>query len=50
MSYKELIKLFKDNTTAEQRERDSKTIANTKEYNRLQQIKHRAKKRLLNNK
>jgi len=50
MSYKELIKLFKDNTTKEQRERDLKTIANTKEYNRLQQRKHIAKTRLLNNK
>ena len=50
MSYKELIKLFKVNTTAKQRERDLKTIVNTKEYNRIQQEKHRAKKRLLSNK
>ena len=50
MSYKELIKLFKDNTTTKQRELDLKAIANTKEYNRIQQEKHRAKKRLLNNK
>lgn len=34
MSYKELIKLFKDNTTKEQRELDLKAIANTKEYNK----------------
>ena len=50
MSYQYLIKLFKDNTTKEQRELDLKTIVNTKEYNRIQQAKFIAKKRLLNNK
>ena len=35
MSYKELIKLFKDNTTTKQRELDLKTIVNTKEYDIL---------------
>jgi len=50
MSYQDLIKLFKDNTTKKQRELDLRLIANTKEYNRLCQQKFKAKKRLLNNK